>query len=462
MGARLPASVRLIYDPETDTYGIDNDKSGDTAENYVLSALGKSMETMLVSTPEQFEKHSRLHSWKLSEEERRTKEAYHFTQANNLMMRSQLDCHDPRLPRKTFDLKTRAVVAVRKDRANWVEGSGYQIRRMKGVLESYEREHFDMMRSTMLKYLLQVQIGGMDGIFVCYHNTATVFGFEYLPREQMATSLVGSDELFHHVFRIMLAVLENILFSAIEHFPQQSLNLSLEARTNKLVAIVSQTEDEAVKRRVQGVKYGRAYRNAGGPKTWATRSNVLFEVCLDRWLNNELVKGPLIPHKMKKLEVDYGIFSRTDLGETAVQHLVRTMKQSSALMSAMYLPNVDAINERERYIETVLAQNPEALERYLRERHAGLAGRFPKPPKFEAQPQFEEGQEIFERITKGHQESNRQPKQVSWIETPSREIRTLRSLSMSGAELAKKQAETDPLLRYEALQESAYSPSQDA
>lgn len=36
-------------------------------------------------------------------------------------MRSQLDCHDPRLPGTgTFDIKTRACVTVRHDRANYL------------------------------------------------------------------------------------------------------------------------------------------------------------------------------------------------------------------------------------------------------------------------------------------------------------------------------------------------------
>lgn len=459
MGARLPASVKLVYDPDSDTYGIDNNKNGDSPENYVLSSLGKSMETMLVSTPEEFEKHSRLHSWRLTEEDRKSMEAYHFTQAGNLMMRSQLDCQDPRLPRRTFDLKTRAVVAVRKDRANWLEGSGYQIRHLKGLLESYERETFDMVRATMLKYLLQVRIGGMDGIFVCYHNTATVFGFEYLPREQMAKILAGSDELFEKIFRVMTSVLENILTAATEHFPRQSLTLTFEARADKLVGIVTQVEDETLKRRMQGVHYGKDYNKAGGPRTWVNRSNVLFEIFFDRWLDGKLLKGPLVPPPdYKSLEVDYGIFARTDFSETAVKHLLRATNHASELMSAMYLPNVDAINERERYIETVLAQNPEALERYIRERHEGLAGRFPKPPKYKPSPSSKEAKAIFQRVTQGKAQP---PARVSWIETPSKEIKTLRQLSMNGAAQARKQAQTDPLLRYEALQESSYLPSRD-
>lgn len=37
-----------------------------------------------------------------------------------------------------------------------------------------------MTRSAFLKYSMQVRIGDMDGIFVAYHNTARIFGFQYI------------------------------------------------------------------------------------------------------------------------------------------------------------------------------------------------------------------------------------------------------------------------------------------
>jgi hypothetical protein len=50
----------------------------------------------------------------------------------------------------------------------------------------YEGAHFvfhrfyDMSRAAFLKYSMQVRIGDMDGIFVAYHNTARIFGFQYI------------------------------------------------------------------------------------------------------------------------------------------------------------------------------------------------------------------------------------------------------------------------------------------
>ena len=48
------------------------------------------------------------------------------------------------------------------------------------------------MRAAFLKYSFQARIGNMDGIFVAYHNTARIFGFQYLPLEEMDERLYGA------------------------------------------------------------------------------------------------------------------------------------------------------------------------------------------------------------------------------------------------------------------------------
>jgi hypothetical protein len=53
--------------------------------------------------------------------ERTEREAYRYQKVGSLLMRSQLDCHDPRLPgHGVFDIKTRACLPIRHDRANWI------------------------------------------------------------------------------------------------------------------------------------------------------------------------------------------------------------------------------------------------------------------------------------------------------------------------------------------------------
>lgn len=51
-----------------------------------------------------------------------------------------------------FDIKTRAVMAIRHDLLNFEESSGYQIRTVQGLVESFEKEYYDLIRSAFLKY----------------------------------------------------------------------------------------------------------------------------------------------------------------------------------------------------------------------------------------------------------------------------------------------------------------------
>lgn len=232
-GAKLPSSIVLRRFADGNDgqprYAIDADKSspgdgsgddsGGDNSNYVLTQLGKSMEKMLTSSPEQYERYLRINSDQLSEEERSRPEAYHYAKSDKFVMRSQLDCWDERLPRKSFDLKTRAVIAVRQDRANWVESSGYQIRHATGLFESFEREMWDMNRSAFLKYYFQARIGHMDGIFVAFHSTASMFGFQYIPLEDMADRVFGSLEMGEQAFRLSIGIAEKLLDAATELYP---------------------------------------------------------------------------------------------------------------------------------------------------------------------------------------------------------------------------------------------------
>lgn len=63
-------------------------------------------------------------------------------QTDRMVLRSQLDATNDHLPNKTFDLKTRGTVAIRQDRLNYEESSGYTIDRLQGEWESFEREYY--------------------------------------------------------------------------------------------------------------------------------------------------------------------------------------------------------------------------------------------------------------------------------------------------------------------------------
>lgn len=229
---RGPAAVFLQY--KDGTYAIDADKEFDNAT--ILSMLGKSMEKFLTLPREEYELYHRDKSHELSEEARNDPEAFHYTTMGDFLMRSQLDAHDPRLPGTgMFDLKTRSVVTIRMQSTEIHKGMGYEIRDRFGQWESFEREYFDMIRSAFLKYSLQVRMGRMDGIFVAFHNTERIFGFQYISLGEMDLAIHGTDDtaLGDQEFKLSLHLLNKILDKATARFPKRSLRLHFETRPSE-------------------------------------------------------------------------------------------------------------------------------------------------------------------------------------------------------------------------------------
>ncbi|KAL1839563.1 hypothetical protein VTJ49DRAFT_1384 [Mycothermus thermophilus] len=226
---RAPAAVFLHW--KDGVYAIDADKEFDSAN--ILMHLGKSMEKLLTLPKEDFEKYRKSRSDELTDEEKYGPEAYHYSTLGSFLMRSQLDAYDPRLPGTgMFDLKTRAVISIRMEARDYQRGLGYEIRTRFGQWESFEREYYDMIRSAFLKYSLQVRMGRMDGIFVAFHNTQRVFGFQYIPLEEMDQALHGQDDrtLGDAEFRLSLHLLNKILDRVTKKYPKRTLRLHFEAR----------------------------------------------------------------------------------------------------------------------------------------------------------------------------------------------------------------------------------------
>ena len=225
---RAPNAIFLRW--KNGTYAIDADKEYDSAN--VLMMLGKSMEKLLTMSTSEYERYRKTDPRSVSAEERTSPEAFQYTTTGDFLMRSQLDAYDPRLPGTgMFDLKTRAVVTVRMNTGDFEPMTGYQIHTLQGRFESYEREYYDMIRSTMLKYMLQVRMGRMDGIFVAYHNVERIFGFQYISLQDMDRALHGQVDvcLGDQEFKVSLDMLNKVFDMATAKFPEQSLRFHFEA-----------------------------------------------------------------------------------------------------------------------------------------------------------------------------------------------------------------------------------------
>ncbi|KZV62454.1 Pet127-domain-containing protein [Peniophora sp. CONT] len=227
-GQRMPATVILRH--KDGVYATDSDSLlPGSAETNVLSWMGTMLEKFLTTEASTFSRYMRDSPNPAGPDTDNRREAYRYSMSPKMVMRSQLDAVDPRLPgRGVFDIKTRAAMSVRYDSKNWVENAGYLIRQLHGVTESFEREYCDLIRAAFLKYSFQARIGAMDGVMVAYHNTARVFGFQYIPLEEMDARLYGAPERGERVFGKCVQVLELLLETATNAFPGKSVRLLAE------------------------------------------------------------------------------------------------------------------------------------------------------------------------------------------------------------------------------------------
>lgn len=224
-----PAAVFLRY--RDGVYATDADKEFDEAN--ILMSMGKSVEKLLTLEKDDFEKYRKSNVADDSGQEEQKPEQYHYSTIGNFLMRSQLDAYDHRLPGSgMFDLKTRAVAAIRMNLRDHESGQGYEIKGRYGTWESFEREYHDMMRSAFLKYSLQVRMGRMDGIFVAYHNIKRMFGFQYVSLAEMDYGLHGQFDttLGDREFVFSVQMLEEVFKRATEKFPEQTLRFYFEVR----------------------------------------------------------------------------------------------------------------------------------------------------------------------------------------------------------------------------------------
>lgn len=260
-GAQLPALINVRLQ-ENGTYAIDNDKTHGI-DNNVLSDYGRILEKMLTADANDFKRFlNSAPESAVPDSERTEREAYAYSKSGKLLMRSQLDCQDSRLPGSgTFDIKTRACFPIRQDRANWEKNAAYTIYKQHGYQESFEREYYDLSRSGMLKYCFQARIGQMDGIFVAYHNTRTFFGFQYLSLAEIDRVLFGSTEMADQVFQLCVGLMEKLLDQATQLFPNESVQMSLRRQstqrpgnTHELIAVVQPVGGEARPKRALSLR----------------------------------------------------------------------------------------------------------------------------------------------------------------------------------------------------------------
>ncbi|WVR05992.1 hypothetical protein IAU60_003020 [Kwoniella sp. DSM 27419] len=322
-GAELPACIILDQLPGG-KISVDSDKRWDV-EN-VISDFGRILEKLLTCEANDFRRFlTSSPESAVPEAERSEKEAYRYQRAGSLLMRSQLDCYDPRLPGSgVFDIKTRACLPIRYDRANYLANSAYDISKDKGF-----NQYYDLLRAGMLKFSLQVRIGAMDGIFLAYHNTSRLFGFQYIPLSEIDERLFGSTEMAEQAFKLSVALLEDMLKRCTDVFPGQTTNVTIKHMpsrdTHAVTAYVEpkQWDDVNTARPVRAITY-----------TFTNK------------LDGEVIRGPVTfsaseeIRKAQNWSVDYKVIESpmTEDGQAEARKGVQALHQALVAMTSLYVP----------------------------------------------------------------------------------------------------------------------------
>jgi hypothetical protein len=321
------------------------------------------MEKMLTSTPQEFSRFTKANSWMVTPEERQQLEAFNYISVDNFLLRSQLDCEDPRLPGKTFDLKTRAAVAIRLDVHNYELNQGYQLRKAHGYLESFEREYYDMMRSAFLKYSLQVRIGQMDGIFVAFHNTARIFGFQYISLDEMDSRLFGSSVMGDECFKNQLRLLNRTLDEITTKYPNQDLRITVDTdETVQSMNVWVETLPLGAKTSLKGRNVKVEFDEAGAPEMQPNAELSLWQIVCYSNVNNSTVIGPfdLDERGSDKWELRYKI------AELKKPHMMSEYRRMKAIQAEIMLDDAAREALAEKAIEAGLENSESKRESLAR------------------------------------------------------------------------------------------------
>ena len=217
-------------------YSVLIEKISDLDDGMILMKMGNILEMKLTHSPDAFES---MQQGNVSPREESQSLSYAYCQSGSLLVRSQIDCADRRLPKKTFDIKTRATLPIRMDPTKYQQFLGYKLYSLFGLFNSFEREYFDMVRSAFLKYSFQVKLGNMDGIFVAFHNVFEMFGFQYVSREEMDQILFGNSVTGETSHQFLLRLFNLIMEHIIDLFPhsKEPFRVIFDVKKHKLMNI---------------------------------------------------------------------------------------------------------------------------------------------------------------------------------------------------------------------------------
>eukprot|EP01100_Stratorugosa_tubuloviscum_P001583 TRINITY_DN1355_c0_g5_i1.p1 TRINITY_DN1355_c0_g5~~TRINITY_DN1355_c0_g5_i1.p1 ORF type:complete len:553 (+),score=165.23 TRINITY_DN1355_c0_g5_i1:24-1661(+) len=213
-------------------------------KNNILSEMGVPIEYMLLTNPDEY-KNTILST---SNNNRLEQDSFNYLKSNDFLFRSQIDCFNKSNLDHSFDIKSRASADLRLE-----VGTG-RPRSLKnkpftsiiGATNSFEKEFFDLIRGTLLKYFFQANIGKMKGVFMVYHDIISIYGFEYLPINEIATHLFGNNATGDYVFNFCIELWQNIIKTICLQTKSSKFRVLIRPARLSLQIVVEEIEDDLI------------------------------------------------------------------------------------------------------------------------------------------------------------------------------------------------------------------------
>ncbi|KAL9647929.1 hypothetical protein ABK040_008200 [Willaertia magna] len=319
------------------TYSIDSFKFiFEPRTNQILMDLGKTMEKLFVMSQKDFQQRFVLaHSdGKIYDD----CEIYRYLHHGKFLLRSQLDCYHP--DHGVFDIKTRAINPIRVNMERYTYFTKSRLENVKGTLLSYEREFYDLIRSAFIKYSMQARIGNMDGMFISYHNTREIFGFEYVKLEEIDKYVFGNSINAGRAFSLSLDIFTEVLDTFTERFPKSPLRVTF--RPLKVepyfidIFVEPMEEDEGWSERDATEEEKLMWDNMryqNNPFEGIIGNAYCYRLSIQAFVNGGISKSHLDLKEGDDIDVMYSL---EELGETA-NDLFLSGEYISTLKKAFYL-----------------------------------------------------------------------------------------------------------------------------
>ncbi|TBU46346.1 Pet127-domain-containing protein [Dichomitus squalens] len=317
-GQRIPVSVFLRYQDGVFTTDIDDERDDDKSE-IILLPLGTLLEKFLTLPKKTFNKFLKSHT---AENYPHLKDVHRYAKHGKFLMRSQLDCVDDSLPGTgVFDLKTRAISPIRHDVRNYLNYLDVSLTSITGRRGTFEEEYYDMIRAAFLEYSFQARIGNMDGVMVAYHNTARIFGFQYVSLKEMDLCLFGKEGAGARVFQRCVWIMEMLYKHITQCFPNQSVKTTFEKGGKLLRVWVEPMEN---------------------PNPGAEPPVVELQLSLTNIVHGKPARGPYAIYSDNPWSIQYKLERFDQPQETIRARRARAYKRQESIAASLPDPEVQA------------------------------------------------------------------------------------------------------------------------